>query len=329
MGDAVPQDDPTRAAQARADAATTPRPQKDDAPGASYPSYPTYPFYQPRRTPSGIPWYVWLIGAVVAVVGISVLACVVLGGLLAGALIRYADRAPATATNTYSFAVGGAPHLEVRDTAGAVTIRQGDAGHVTVAVSKTARASSLSAARRDLGHLPVAVTQRGDDILVTALFRQGDGLDSFDHTVDLAITVPAAADITADLDSGRLRADHISGRFDVMVDAGDVEMGDVTFADGSRIRLTAGNATLQGALAPGAALDARVATGTLRLTLPATTAAHLSATIGTGPITVTGWPLAPNGGNAPGSSVTGDLGADPRGTITLQVDTGAIALAQG
>jgi len=111
---------------------------------------------------------------------------------------------------------------------------------------------------------------------------RGGGRDK--RRVDLTVTVPAAANIDANLG--------------------------------------AGNVEVSGTLPSGTSLDIVDQAGNVTLALPRETSARLDATSNAGNITVDpSWPVAVSRA-ASNASVTGTLGTKPTGAVTIHVDAG-------
>jgi hypothetical protein len=320
------------AAAAAAERAAPPQPAAPSwqEPTPYRPTYPPgqqYPPYQPPPPPQRRSrWHIWLIGGCLALLALCVLACAVLGGVFAGFLIHVANQVSTSTTTTQTFSVTGTPSLDIKDTAGNVEVVTGDAGTVNVEVTKRARATTRDEADSDLNSIRVDVTQVGNTIRVTTSFDEGNGL-ARQRRVDLTITVPPTANVTAQVTAGQVSISDVGGLFDVSVLAGDLEMKGVTLADGSRLHVTTGDAQLSGTIPTGASLDVSVDTGEASLELPASTAAHLDARTNIGSIDVSGWNLSASKQNV-GASAVGDLGTNPQGSITVRVQTGDIKISQ-
>jgi DUF4097 and DUF4098 domain-containing protein YvlB len=270
----------------------------------------------------------WLIAGVAAIILAIGLATALIVALVAGVLGGLGAGVTRTSVTTRTFAVAGTPSLVIHDTAGNVTLRTGDASRVTIQITKTVHTIDGTAADRALGNTAVTATQNGNTINVSAQFQSSwfDGLASR-RSVDLVVTVPSNANVDTTLTAGNFEATGISGALLLTDTAGNVTTTGATFADGSRVDVTAGNATLDGALTPGASLDVHVTAGNATLRLPAGTQAHVDASTTVGDVQVSGWPLTVSNAGLTGHSAVGDLGTNPSGTITVRVTTGNVTLA--
>src|SRR5260370_24495273 len=142
-----------------------------------------------------------------------------------------------------------------------------------------------------LEQVGVNVTQECDSISVeTETERRAISFKSF--TIDTEITVPATcAQLEARLSAGNLVVRGLTTTLAATVNAGNLDAMDVTLRGGSDLALNAGNLMMDGALAPGAALDARLNAGNARFTLPRDTPAQLDARTTVGHISVSRSPL--------------------------------------
>ncbi len=68
-----------------------------------------------------------------------------------------------------------------------------------------------------------------------------------------------------------------------------------------------------------------VSAGTVTMNLPRDTNTHLDASASAGNVSVNGWDVSTTH-NAANTTVTGDLGSNPSGTLTIQVSAGSVTL---
>jgi hypothetical protein len=317
-----------------------PPPYRPDVP-PPYTTYPTYPPYQPYQQPyapygappppapprqGGVPWYVWLIGGCLGLTILVGIACVVLGVTFGRLVNTLARETPVSTTTTQPFSVTGAPTINVHDIDGQVTIMTGSAGAVTVEITKNARDTSPNAAQSDLDNITVTATQTGNTITVDTQFAAAQSLTR-QLTADLTITVPPTANLALHVEAGSVEVDGVSGTVSATIGAGDFGASGVTLGDGSRIDVSTGTVTLDGALASGASVSVTVSTGDAQITLSADTSTHLDASTDLGGITISGWSI-PITRSGLGAKASGDLGASPSGALTVHVATGSIMLTR-
>lgn len=336
-----------------------PYPYADPRAYGGYPRYPGYPA-GPRERRRISPW-VPLAGGCLIVLAALMALCAAGAGLLAAVSI---GSTPASDTITKSFAVSGTPAVVVRSDAGNVHVVTGAGGAVVVTLDREVRAISRDAAQRSLEAIHLTTSQDGNTVNVSLSVPGTSGFPDFRRRADLTVTVPAAANIAANLgagnlditgitgtltsdvgagnlhltnltltstatvsvSAGNLTADRVNGALAARVDFGHLTLNDVTLADTSTLRMSAGNIEVSGTLPSGASLDIVDHTGNVRLALPRETSARLDATSNAGNITVDpAWPVAVSR-EASNASATGSLGTNPTGAVTIHVDAGNITL---
>lgn len=304
-------------------------------PGAptGYPPNPYTGYMAPPPMPrkSGVPWWGWLLGGCLGVLVIGGVLCVVLGATLGArlgsAISRVANQQYVTATSTQSFTVSGAPSIVVNNGAGTVTYQAGTGSTVTVQITRRAGNSTSTDAQNDLENITASATQSGNTITITGAANGMQGLGRTQE-VNFVITGPAGATLSITNQTGDVTLTGVQGVVTTNVQVGDLDVESATLADGSRLQTNVGTVTLDGQLAPGASAEIAADVGSVDVTLPASTSAHLSATTDTGDITITGWSIQPTSQGA-SESASGDLGTNPSGTLTIQVHTGSITLTAG
>lgn len=228
-------------------------------------------------------------------------------------------------TETYEFAVEGTPEIVVRNRAGNITIERGGAGQVAVRVTKRAYGRLFSQATEyDLARLVVNVTQQGSQIRIETDQREMSGFLK-NCQVDIAITAPAETNLELRMNAGNVDVRDITGFIECTVNAGNFDAFGVTLSGHSHFTVNAGNLTLEGAVAPGAALDAEVNAGNLRLRLPHDTPAYLEARADVGSIDVDDWPITISR-RVVQQRASGPLGNNPQGTLSLRVNSGSISV---
>ena len=288
---------------------------------------PPVPQTRPRRHRRSSRWFVWMLGVVLGVILLALLACALVSGLVIGIAVKLANEVSATATSTQTYTVSGVPALDIHNAAGRVEVQQGVPGVVNIQITKVARDTSQQAAQADLDKISVNITQVGDQLTLTTTFADEDAFIS-SSAVNLLISVPPEANITANVAAGDVQIGGISGLVEVTTGAGSVTLQNVTLGAGSRLQIATGSATVSGALAAGANVNIAVSTGSVTLRLPGETQARLDARTNVGSITITGWPLESSRLDRVGATVNGALGDAPTATIQIRVDTGNITVSQ-
>jgi hypothetical protein len=238
---------------------------------------------------------------------------------------RLGGRPEATDTTTRSFGVGPAPRVIANNQAGTLRVVTGSAGTITAEVVRKARGGTEEDARRALEGITVALTQEGDTVHLEVRIDQSI-FRALQLWADVVLTVPPTTSLDLKLRAGSMEVSGTTGALSATVNAGEFHGHGLTIAGSSRILVNAGEMRLDGALASGAALEVRVDVGTARLTLPASTAAHLEAVTDVGAISISGWPITVRQ-ELVRASASGDLGPNPTGRLSIHVTTGDLKLA--
>lgn len=306
-------------------------PYQPTTPYSPYPPYAPYPpYYMPPPAPpkrGGVPWYVWLIGGCLGAVILTGVACVLLGVAASHVVRTLSNVTSNSAQSSQTFAVTGTPRVVAHLVDGSITVKTGSPGAVTVDITTHATDLSPADVQRDLSQLAVTPTQNGNTISLIST-TGGSASPITQLSTDVVITVPPSADLDLIITTGTVEIADVQGTISASISSGDFTAQGIKLSDGSDIAVTAGTATINGALAPGASATVSVDTGAATLTLPPATACHVDATVDTGSIDVSGWTI-PVTQNGAGARASGDLGAHPGGTLTLRVGAGTIVLAQG
>ncbi len=228
-------------------------------------------------------------------------------------------------TETFEFAISGIPRFVVRNRAGGVRFQAGADGQVHIVVTKRAHNGMLGGVNKaDLEQIEVHVSQNGDTIRIETEDDRGFSIGK-QYTVEVEVTTPATADLDLRMNAGNVEVRGIMGTIEGVVNAGNFDVIGGTLAGRCSLTVNAGNLNLEGAVARGAALDAEVNAGKMRLLLPRDTPAYLDARADVGSIDVDGWPVNYSR-RIVRQEATGRLGAEPQGTVRLRVNTGSITL---
>src|SRR5258708_24232717 len=83
-----------------------------------------------RHARRGTPWFAWMLGGCLGMLGLLVLFWAVVAGLLGGLAFRFANAQDASDTQAQSFSVVGSPALHVQSDAGMVRVQTGPDGQV-------------------------------------------------------------------------------------------------------------------------------------------------------------------------------------------------------
>jgi hypothetical protein len=281
----------------------------------------------PPRSHHRARWYAWVAGGCIGLCFLLVIGCALLGGAISGLIYTFANQKEATATATQTLAVSGMPTLDVTNAAGSITVERGTAEQVKVVYSKRAHDVSQRDAQRALDAMIVSISQTGNTITVEVRSPTAASMEAFgsQHSVDLTLDVPAVTSLQLRQMAGNVRVSDVSGTLMVNVQAGNVDLRNVSLAGSSSVRLGAGNVTFDGSLQNGSALEMRVATGNVDVALSPNAAVHITADTALGDVTAAGWPITPTHSGT-GASANGDTSAKPTSTLAIHVDTGRISV---
>ena len=293
------------------------------------PGYPPYAPYQPEKPRTRTPLWVKLIGGclIAGVLVTVILACTI--AATAGSVVALFNSTPVSATTSQTFAVAGVPTVRIHNSAGNIHVVRGGAGAAVVQATKYVRGLSSSDAQTELRQITVTTTQSGDTLNIQVnepSIGPGIHLWGTDQHVDLTITVPAQANIAADLNAGNVDVTDIAGTIGVQNDAGNLSLNHVTLAGSSFATDNAGNIDVTGVLQPGASFEARTNAGNVTARLPRATSAHLTASTTAGSVSVDSvWPVNVSRQVAH-ASASGDLTPNPSGTLVLETNAGNVTL---
>ncbi|MBF6589001.1 MAG: hypothetical protein IVW57_00540 [Ktedonobacterales bacterium] len=194
-----------------------------------------------------------------------------------------------TTSETHTFTTDATPTLIARNRAGAITVAAGTDGQIGLRVTKKARNGILGfGGAHDLERIQIHTAREGDTITVEVEYpaEVSEGI-----TVELAFIVPTHTALDLRLAAGNLGIREVTGQVRAVAHAGNLAADDVTFADGSTLTVTAGNAEIHGALAADASLDIIVTAGQANVELPARTAATLEASVDVGRLHLSGFSI--------------------------------------
>lgn len=140
-------------------------------------------------------------------------------------------------------------HITLATDHGNITCHGGEGNELRVSASETASEANESAAQERLKDVKVVIEQGRDGYTVHPVNQSGRG----NVNVDLDVTVPKSASITASTDHGNVSIADVAGKIAVTTTHGDVEIHDagsdvaVEMSKGdARISTVAGNARLSG-----------------------------------------------------------------------------------
>jgi DUF4097 and DUF4098 domain-containing protein YvlB len=166
----------------------------------------------------------------IVIIGVLLIACCCILALTAGAVAWLTNRYAGSWEEPLDmgslqrerveerFEVGAAPDLEITNFAGAITIRAGEEG--TISVVATKRASS----RSRLDRIDVDMRASGGGVTVVTR-RRFDGGNAY---VELEIVVPANSSVRVDTGAGEVDVRGVRGQIDIHSGAGQVDVRDAS-----------------------------------------------------------------------------------------------------
>lgn len=281
----------------------------------------------------------WLAGGILGLATLALLGCCLLAGLGVGVALlssRGGASGPATVISqrqTKTFTVGFRPTLIIHDMAGNVNVKPGQDGKVEIQVTKSI--ANVPNAERILSDLHIDMSQADNSLTIEPRFPDatpsasgasptGEGATP---SVDLALSVPAATQLTVEVGTGNVALQQIAGQMRISTTTGNIQAQGAVIAGASQFTAGTGDVTLDGEMTSASLLDVQVQTGSIALMLPATIAAHLDARTQAGNVTVNGWSLSVTKVNGTGAQAVGDLRPGPTDYVTLRVGTGDITVA--
>jgi hypothetical protein len=273
------------------------------------------------------PWHIWLIGGCFGVLILLGALCGALGGMAVG-VYQFVFNEPVVSSNTLrTFTVQSAPQVIVTNPAGSVTFAPGEDGAVRIEATRSARDRTEDDARKALETISLDLRQDGDTVSVVARFSGHDSAwPGASRLVDLLITVPVKTSATVRQSAGDATVGALTGPLSLHIDAGNVHVAGATIERASVVQVGAGNVSMDGALAPAAALDIRIDAGNATVTLPAATSAHIEASAHAGNVIVHGWPISTRHTSGATLLAAGDTRSGPQARLTVEVDAGDITI---
>lgn len=294
------------------------------------------PFFQSQQ-----PWYQrlpiwawWLIGILVLGSIVqpatsqggpsgSLFALVVVGGLIFVGWLLYTRRvriSPAgetQAAETHTFSVGAQPTIVLKNKAGAINLRAGQEGQVTIT---TTRRGYLFSPRFDQ-ETPISYSQ--DSTTNTVTVRSGNWRPFGKNAVNFEVTVPPQANLQLTTNFGNIAAQNVAGQMTLRTDVGSIRATQVTLLGKSRLKSDAGSITLVGSLDPSGNYELSTDLGSITATLPTNASFSLEAQTDLGTIT-TNLPLVQQQRN----KASGTVGTGPYPRLKAQTDLGSVNIYQ-
>jgi Putative adhesin len=238
--------------------------------------------------------------------------------------VVYLDGIRAAQHTSRTFVVGPAPVVRVRGDVADITIVAGGPGQVVIEQDVHALALTRGLAEQAVRSIAgdASGTDSAVDVRADRFFCCASSLGVNDLNATLFVRVPPEASLFVQTGSGDVGVSGLSGSIDVETGAGDVTLAGLTATGSVQVRTEGGAVVVSGAL-HGGRLDVQTSSGAIRLGLPSSTNARLSAATQSGSISVDRtWPIAMST-----SVATGTLGSGADGSIRLQSISGDIRIA--
>jgi hypothetical protein len=185
--------------------------------------------------------------------------------LLAGASLVQGQQHEAERSHRDAIPFGPEATLQVILTDGRLNLQGIDGGEVQIEMVKTVRAYRGAGAdeAEALVEKIELVTEKSDErIRISTKLPRGCKRE-LDCRVDLTISVPEGATVSARADDGDIYVTNASGSFDLHTDDGDVHLTDVS----GRIDIRADDGDVEAAIASNTMLTVRADDGDIRLVL--------------------------------------------------------------
>lgn len=283
----------------------------------SYGPYYGQPYAPPRRRHSPWPWIVLAVFLVLVFTWVVGLFFSTIGFNFPG----YTNTVTETPRH---FAVSATPTVVINNDIGSIHVQSGDAGSdVTIQATKHAGLGS------NVNNVQVSYSQNSSANVITVNVDRTSNASFFNSpSVDFQVTVPNNASLELKTNTGGLDVNGVSGRMSVRSNTGSVEVRNGVLNSGSMLNSNTGSITFNGSINKTGSYQFMTNTGSVNVTLPASSAFHLDASTDTGSITSDFPGVYVQHPNFTGAVVHSDVGSSPQATITMTTNTGSINLHQ-
>ena len=300
---------------------TTPPPQYPPYAGQNYyqgPGQQPYygpPYAPPRRRHRAWPWIllaVFLVLVFTWIIGMTF----TIGGLNLSPYTNSVTEAPS------HFAVSATPTVVINNDVGSIHVQSGStASDVTIQATKHAGFGG------NVNDVQVSYAQNSSTNTITVNVNRRSNTTFFNSSsVDFQVTVPGNASLELKTSTGSLEVTGVSGRMIVRSNTGSVEVRDGTLSSGSLLNTNTGSVTFNGSIGQTGSYQFTSNTGSINVTLPASSSFHLDATTDTGSITSDFPGITVQQRNFTGGVAHSDVGSSPQATVTMSTNTGSINL---
>jgi hypothetical protein len=271
-----------------------------------------------RRKSSPWPWVILTL-VLVMVLGIGITFLLVPLGYSIPGFTNTVTEAP------HSFTVGAHPAIVINNDVGTIHVRAGGAGS-EVTIQATKHTALLS----DVNATDVRFTQNRTNNIISVDVVRLSSVNLFTApSVDIDATVPSAADLHLQTNTGGIDVTGISGQLSLSSKTGSLAATQAVLTAGSQLSTNTGSVTFEGAIGPQGSYQFVTTTGSVNVTLPASPAFHVDASSTTGSVWTDFPDLMVQHPSLTSSEMHGDVGSTPQATVTLRTNTGSVSLHRG
>jgi hypothetical protein len=226
-------------------------------------------------------------------------------------------------SETHTYSITALPTLVLNDNTGTVTIHTG-AANSPVTIQATKHYQSFGSAPT------VQYSQDGNTINATVQNQSNNNFLSFgSDNVDFNVTLPANANLKIHTETGTIDVEGVSGNMSLTTETGSITANQDALSGQSTLQTATGSITFDGSIASGGNYLFSTNTGSVDVTLPASSSFHLDASTDTGSINSDFTQVNIHEHDVTGSDAHGDVGNSSSATVTLKTNTGSIDLHEG
>jgi DUF4097 and DUF4098 domain-containing protein YvlB len=253
----------------------------------------------------------------------------IIGGLVILALLGSGVQAGLrsiinTSSETHSYVVSAntLPTLVLNDTTGTVTVHTGSAdSNITIEATKHFQS---------FGSAPtVQYSQNGNIINATVQDQNGNFLSLGSNNVDFNVAMPANANLQIHTATGSIDVSGVSGTMSLSTATGSITANQDALSGQSTLQTNTGDITFDGSITSSGIYQFSSDTGSVDVTLPASSSFHVDATTDTGSIDSDFSEVNVHQHDVTGSDAHGDVGSSFGANIKLTTNTGDINLHKG
>jgi DUF4097 and DUF4098 domain-containing protein YvlB len=225
-------------------------------------------------------------------------------------------------SETHTYTITALPTLLLNDNTGTVTIHTGSANsQVSIQATKH---------YQPFGSAPTVKYSQDGNTITATVQNQSNNFPSFgSDNVDFNITIPANANLNIHTDTGAIDVEGVSGNMSLTTETGSITANQDALSGQSTLQTATGSITFDGSIVSGGNYLFSTDTGSVDVTLPASSSFHLDASTDTGSINSDFTQVNVHEHDITGSNAHGDVGNSPGTTITMKTSTGSIDLHEG